>query len=126
MFNTAVDYLLESRDLSLHMRKLDTESLHILAYADGSLITNQEHTSQLGYIALLCEKRDGACVQYYASYKSRRTARSVLGAEMYAFADAYDFSNCAKGALERVLDRTVPLEIYRDSKSLFDVIIKCS
>ncbi len=126
MFNNANDYLMISRDLSLHMRKLGLDSLHIRAFADASFASNQGHTSQLGYIVLLCDKHDNVCVLHYASYKSRRVARSVLGAETYAFADAYDFAYCAKRDLEDILDRTVPLEIYTDSKSLFDVITKCS
>ncbi len=96
MFNTAVNYLVESRGLSLQMRKLDMDSLHIRAYADASFATNHNLTSQLGYIVLLCDKWENYCTLHYASYKSRRVARSVLGAETYAFADAYDFAYCAK------------------------------
>ena len=62
MFNNAVDYLLESRDLSLYIRKLDIESLHIRTDADKSLATNHDHTTQLGYIVLLCNKLDNASV----------------------------------------------------------------
>ncbi len=69
MFNYPIDYLLESRDLSLHMQKLDIESLHIRAFADASFAPNHYHTSQLGYIVLLCDKQDNACVLHYASYK---------------------------------------------------------
>ncbi len=81
MFNKTIDYLLESRDLSLHMQKLDFESLHFRLYADASLATSLDHTSQLRYIVLLCDKLDNACVVHYTSYKSHRVARSVLGAE---------------------------------------------
>ncbi len=125
-FNTAVTYLVESRDLSLQMRKLDMGSLHVRAYADASFATNHNFTSQLGYIVLLCDKYDNASKLHYASYKSRRVARSVLGAETYAFADAYDFAYCAKRDLENILGRRVPLEMYTDSKGLFDVITKWS
>ena len=75
---------------------------------------------------MLCDKQGSACILHYASYKRRRVARSVLGAETYAFADACDFAYCAKRYLESILDRTVPLEIYTNSRSLFDVLTKCS
>ncbi len=91
------------------MRKLHIDFPHILAYADASFATNHNLTSQLGYIFLLCDKWDNACTLHYASYKSRRVARSILDAEKYAFAGACDFSYCAKKDLETVLDRTVPL-----------------
>ena len=88
MFNNAIDYLLESRDLSLHMWKIDLEFLHNRAFTDASFSTNHGHTSRLGYIFMLCDKQDNACILHYASYKSRRIARSVLGADTYAFVDA--------------------------------------
>ncbi len=106
MFNTAANYLVESRGLSLQMRKLNMDSLHIRAYADGSFATNHNLTLQLGYIVLICGKWDNACTLHYACYKSRRVARSFLGTETYAFADAYDFAYCAKKDLETILDRT--------------------
>ena len=48
------------------------------------------------YIVVLCDKYDNANILHYVSHKSRRVTRSVLGAETYAFADAFDFAYCAK------------------------------
>ena len=124
--NTTIRYLQDTRHLSLRMPKLDPESLHVRAYTDASFSTNSDHSSQLGYIVLPADEHDSACVLHYASYKSRRVARSVLGAEMYAFAHAFDFAYCPKTNLEKLLDRRVSLSIFTDSKSLFDVITKCS
>ena len=76
------------------MCKLDPESLHVRAYTDALFPTNTDHLSQLGYIVLLSDKHDNACILHYASYKSRRVAISVLGAETYAFANAFDFAYC--------------------------------
>ncbi len=63
---------------------------------------------------------------YYTSYESRRVALSVLGAETYAFVDAFDFEYRAKTDLGKLLDRRVSLPIFTDSKSGFDFITKCS
>ena len=70
MFNTAVNHLVESRSLSLQMRKLDMDSLHIRAYADASFATNHNLTWQIGYIVLLCDKWYNACMQHYAVTKA--------------------------------------------------------
>ncbi len=94
--NATVRYLQDTHHLSLRMCKLDPEILHVRAYTDASFSTNPDHSLQLGYIVLLAEKHDNACVLHYASYKSRRVARSVVGAETYAFADAFDLAYCAK------------------------------
>ena len=53
MFKNTIDYRMEPQNLSCTYRNL-TLSLYILAFADKSFTTNHEHTSQLGYITLLC------------------------------------------------------------------------
>ncbi len=107
------------------MCKLDPKSLHIRAYTDASFSNNPDHSSQLVYIVLLADKHNNACVLHYASCRSHKVARSVLGAETYAFAEAFNFACCAKRDLEMLLDRCVSLTILTDSKNFFDVITKC-
>ncbi len=125
-YKSAVRYLQSTRQMALRMRKMDPTTLQIRAYADASFSTNRDHTSQLGYIALLCDKNDNACMLHFASYKSHGVAGSALGAETYAFADVYDFAYCAKVDLESVLEHRVPLTMLPDSKSLFGAITQCS
>lgn len=125
-FDTAVKYLKKTKEISLQMKKLDLDNIHIRAYADASFATNYDETSQLGYIVLLSDKSCNANILHFASYKSKRVPRSVSGAETYAFADAFDFAYCAKKDLELILRRKVPLMMFTDSNSLFDVITKCS
>lgn len=49
-------------------------------YSDGSLQTNQDGLSQVGYIIFISDKDNNANLIDYASNKSRRELRSVLGA----------------------------------------------
>lgn len=72
------------------MQKLDRKPLHLRVYVDASFASNADCISQLGYIFLLADKSGKCNILHYASYKSRRVRRSVLGAEVYAFADAFD------------------------------------
>ncbi len=51
---------------------------------------------------------------------------SVLRAETYAFADAYDFSYFNKKDLEAILERDVYFKMSTDFEILFDVITKRS
>jgi len=126
LYNSSVKYLKATNKTAMVMRQLDKDSLHIRAYADASFATNYDQTSQLGYIIALCDKFDNASILHFQSYKSRRVARSVLGAETYAFADAFDFAFCTKQDIELVMGRDIPLMMFTDSKSLFDIITKCS
>ena len=125
-YNKIVRYLHATKDRSLEMNKLDRKSIHIRAYSDASFATNYDLSSQLGYIVMLADEYNNADILHYVSHKSRRVTRSVLGAETYAFADAFDFAYCAKKDLETMLGCHIPLQMYTDSKSLFDILTKCS
>ena len=46
--NSTVKYLHSLKNLTLRMRKLDLDTLHIRDYSDASFATNRGHTSQLG------------------------------------------------------------------------------
>ena len=106
--------------------KLDLCSLHLRTYADASFATNPDGTSQLGYIVLLCDERDLCAVLHYSSFKARRVTRSILGAEVYAFTDAFDCAFSFKHDLQKMLNKEIPLRMFTDSKCFFDVITKNS
>ncbi len=68
--NCTAKCLHSSKNLTLRMRKLDLDALHIRAYSDASFATNSGHNSQLEYIIMLCDKDENAFILRYASYKS--------------------------------------------------------
>lgn len=80
---------------AIKIKKLDTSSIHIRVYSDSSFANNQDLSSQLGMI-LLSDKYDNCNILYYSSHKSKRIVRSVLGGEVYAFADAFDVTYTIK------------------------------
>ena len=125
-FNKLVKYLKKTANIGLRVQKLDQGSLHLRVYADASFANNNDLTSQLGYIILLADKFGKCNILHYASYKSRRVTRSVLGAEIYAFADAFDYAYVIRHDLEEIMEQKVPLQMLTDSRSLFDVIVKNS
>jgi hypothetical protein len=110
----------------LRFHKLVNASLKLKVYAYSSFANNDDFTSQLGYNILLTDKTDQCNIIHYSRHKSRRITRSVLGGEVYAFADAFDFAFALKHDLQAILCQTIPLTILTDSKSLFDVISKSS
>ena len=107
-------------------QKLDLNSLRIVVYTDAAFATNKDHTSQLGYLVLLTDDSKKCNVLHYSSSKSKRVARSVLGSEIYAFADGFDFAFCLKKDMENILGRRIPMQILTDSKCLFDVVTRSS
>lgn len=45
---------------------------------------------------------------------------------MYAFADAFDRTYMIKREFQNMLGKSIPFTMFTDSKSLFDVLTKCS
>ena len=124
--NKVIKHLRRNPSQVLRFHKLDKASLKLKVYADSSFANNDDFTSQLGYIILLTDKTDRCNIIHYSSHKSRRVTRSVLGGEVYAFADAFDFAFTLKHDLQVMLCQKIPLTILTDSNSLFDVITKSS
>lgn len=67
-------------------------TLHIIAYSDSLFANNEELSSQIVFIVMLCNKYLRCNVLHFASYEARQATFSVLGAETYAFSDAFDFA----------------------------------
>lgn len=60
------------------------------------------------------------------SWKCDRIARSALAAEAHAFVSCFDFAFALKRDLKRIMDKTAPAHMLRDSKCLFDTITRLS
>ena len=122
--NKVVHYIQRTPMRGLHYPKLDLDSLQLRAYADSSFANNADSTTQLGFIVILTDSAERANVIHYTSRKSRRVVRSCLGGETYALADALDICMALKHDLEEMLRQPLPLMLFTDIKSLFDVITK--
>ena len=124
--NKAIKAAQASPALALHYPPLDRTTLQLRAYADASFATNDDHSSQLGFIILLVDGQGWAHVLSFSSRKSRRVVRSVMAGEVYAFGAAFDEAYMLRHDLERLYDCYIPLTILTDSKQLFDVVTRGS
>ena len=123
-FNKAVK-IAKAKDVrGLTYGKLDVSTLRLKMYADAAFATNDDLSSQQGYIILLTDNSGRAHVLDYSSKKSKRVVRSIMGGEVYAFADGFDRSFVIRKDLEKMLNIKIPLHCYTDSKQLFDSITK--
>lgn len=124
--NAIVKHLEKLPMLPLRFPKLDTSTWHLEVYTDASFATNNDKTSQLGYIVFLTDHTRTCQLLHWSSHKAKRVSRSVLGSETMALADGFDVAYMIKHDLEKMTRSKLPLYILTDSLSLFDVITKAS
>lgn len=101
---------------------MDTHSLRV--FTDSSFANTPVLRSQLGFIILVCDASGKCNMLHFSSYKSKRVTRSVLGAEVLAFADGFDYAYLLRHDLQRILAQHLPLAMLTDSESLFKSIVK--
>ena len=111
---------------SLKFPKLHMNSTCIVGCSDAAFANNHDLKSQLGRTILLTADTEKGNPIFFKSYKSRRVTRSVLSAEVVAFADLFDDVLAIRSQLEQSTLGPVPVQLLTDSKSLFHIISKGS
>ena len=104
--------------------KLDVDMLYIVSNSDAAFDNNADLTSLLGGIVILADADGYVAPISFNSYKPPRVKRSVLVAEVIAFADLFDGAFTFRAQLEQALSRSIPLHVLIDSKYLFKIIGK--
>lgn len=70
--------------------KPDHQLLHFQMYADASCASNDEISSQIWYLILLCDKTGSFHVLDFPGRKSKRVVRSTVQAKLNALTNAAD------------------------------------
>ena len=111
--------------IKIKARNLDRNSLKVVGFSDASFAGNADFTSQLGYICFLSDATGFAVPIMFRSYKARRVTRSVMAAEVISFSDMFDVCFTLAQEIRRMMKGAeIAVQLYTDSKSLFDVISK--
>jgi hypothetical protein len=82
--------------------------------------------SRIGFIVFVTDKINRCASMTYQSVKFKRVTPSVLAEEAIAFVKGFDQEFALKTYFREALLMNVPLTIFTDSKTLFDVITKAS
>lgn len=88
--NSTIRAVKQDPKKGIRHRKLDLASLRLQVYSDSSFANNQDSSSQLGYFIVMADSSNRCNILQYRSFKSRRVVRSVIGADVYAFTEAFD------------------------------------
>lgn len=122
--NDAIKLVESMAGESLTYCGLDKSTTRLQVYTDASYATNKNLPSQLGTLVLLCNALEGAHEIYYCSMKSKRVVWSVMRAETYVFMDGFDITYSVARDFEVILNKSLFLYLYTDSKRLFDAITR--
>ncbi|KAA8490395.1 Transposon Ty4-J Gag-Pol polyprotein [Porphyridium purpureum] len=96
-----------------------TGPLRLRVFADASYASNDDGSSQLGYVIFLGDQSSRVHLLHYASHKARQVCHSVLSAELLALCLAYDMAEALQVELMRT-GMDAPIELATDSKQIFD------
>ena len=118
--NKHLNRCLQSSDVGMKFVKLNVESVSISVFVDASFAKNRDFSSQLGYVIALTDEDGNSNIIHYQSSKSKRVARSVLSAEMFAMVIGFDMAAVLRFFLNDLLNRNVRMNLFTDSRCLYD------
>jgi hypothetical protein len=108
--------------VKLYYPKLDLSTAKLVVYTDASFATNEDLSSQFGFILFAVDGAGRSCILDGQSSKCRRVTRSVLGAELFAMSHGYDRAAAMQHALSKI--RKLPIVIVCDSMQIFSSLTK--
>lgn len=124
--NKVIKHPTEKKEFKVQYQKLDESTLTISAYPDASFAGNTDFTSQLGMVIFLSDESGKCNIQHYGSYKDKRGTKAVLAGEIHAFGTAVAFSYLLQHDSRLILGQKIPIRMFTDWESLFDLVTKTS
>ncbi|KAA8494733.1 Retrovirus-related Pol polyprotein from transposon [Porphyridium purpureum] len=124
ILNAAVASLkADERSGELWYKSLDQKSLRLRVFADAAYASNDDATSQLGFAIFLGDETERVHFLAAHSAKARQVTHSVMGAELLALCQAFDFAEALQVELLR-LGISVWISLSTDSKQVYDAIAR--
>lgn len=103
---------------------ISQDYMEIVLCIDNLIAVNSDRSSQLGMLAMLYSKMDGAVIIIHlTSMKSKRVCKSILAADLFSLVDGYDIGYTTAYTLGELYGRKVNLTIYTDFHSLYGLCI---
>lgn len=119
-----VNWCHETQKVGLKVFPLDMNHLKLALFTDASFANSENCKSQIGFVIALWDNQNRAKIVNYGSSSSKRVTRSVMAAELMGIVYGFDAAFVVQHMLSEVLGKTIPLDGYVDSKTVFDIIAR--
>ncbi|KAA8493483.1 Transposon Ty1-BL Gag-Pol polyprotein [Porphyridium purpureum] len=117
--------LVDANRVAIHYAPLDPDTPRIRVFADASYGSNEDFTSQLGFVVFLGDSSETIHYLHSTSHKAKQVAHSVMSAKLLALVLAYDFAEGIQNELRRC-GLHAPLVLATDSKQIYDAVASSS
>lgn len=88
--NNALEQLKKTKNRVLTYHQLYKAKSKLVVFSDAHFASNEDRTSQLGYVITLTDIHKKSNILQYSSTKYRRGTRSVLAAEIFATKNSFE------------------------------------
>ena len=122
--NKIVRWTHDTATQGLKFVPLELNSLRLMLFTDAAFANTDEFKSKLGFFVLLADGKNNANIVHYGSTRCCRVTRSVLASELHALSYGLDNGYIVRETIQDILQRSIPIEVYIDSRTLFNVITK--
>lgn len=119
-------FMKDTIDQGLYYVKLNLRTARIVLVTDASFANTKDIKSQLGYLVLMVDDAGRCNVLHYEKNRSKRIARSVMVAELFALVLGFDNADMVRSLIEELTGIRMAIDAIIDSKTVFYVIAKRS
>ena len=114
----------ETQDIGLRFVPQDNKSLRLALFTDASFANTERLKSQIAFVLILVDGYCTANILHYGSAACNRVTRSVMAAELLALVHGFDIAYVLQQMLQDILGKSIPIDGYLDSRTVFNVIAK--
>lgn len=99
-------------------------SIRLSLFTDASFANAENGKSQLYLVLILKDRNNRANVIHFGGTRCHRIARSVLTARIFGRVCGFDNAFSVQTALKEILNKTLPINVFIDSRTLFNFVAK--
>lgn len=113
-----------THEIGLKFKRLNVNELRLALFTDASFANTDNFKSQIGFVIVLTDDSNTGNIIHYGSSRCRRVTRSVMAAEILGLSYGFDNAFVTRHMLNEILGQEIPIDIYIDSRTVFNVIAK--